>query len=118
MPKINDIMIEENIIKIYENSFKENWTLPALTDYSDKKTMTYGDFAERIAMLHEFYFRCGVKKGDKIALIGKNTSEWITVFIGTITYGAVIVPILQEFNPNDVQHIVNHSGSVMMFAPW
>ena len=109
-------MIEENIIKIYENSFKDNWTLPALTDYSDKKTMTYGDFAERIAMLHELYFRCGVKKGDKIALIGKNTSEWITVFIGTITYGAVIVPILQEFNPNDVQHIINHSGSVMMFC--
>ena len=109
-------MIEENIIKIYENSFKENWNLPALTDYSEKKTMTYGDFAEKIAMLHEFYRRCNVKRGDKIALIGKNTSEWITIFMGTITYGAVIVPILQEFNPNDVQHIVNHSGSVLMFS--
>lgn len=109
-------MIEQNIIKIYENSFKENWNLPALTDYSGNKTMTYGDFAEKIAMLHEFYRRCNVKRGDKIALIGKNTSEWITVFIGTITYGAIIVPILQEFNPNDVQHIVNHSGAVMMFS--
>ena len=67
-------------------------------------------------MLHELYRRCGVKRGEKIALIGKNTSEWITTFIGTITYGAVIVPILQEFNPNDVQHIVNHSGSVLMFC--
>ena len=109
-------MIEQNIIKIYENSFKENWNLPALTDYSGNKTMTYGDFAEKIAMLHELYRRCNVKRGDKIALIGKNTSEWITVFIGTITYGAIIVPILQEFNPNDVQHIVNHSGAVMMFS--
>ena len=109
-------MIEQNIIKIYENSFKENWNLPALTDYSGNKTMTYGDFAEKIAMLHELYRRCNVKRGDKIALIGKNTSEWITVFMGTITYGAIIVPILQEFNPNDVQHIVNHSGAVMMFS--
>ena len=109
-------MIKENIIKIYEESFKENWNLPALTDYTEKKTMTYGDFAEKIAMLHELYRRCNVKRGDKVALIGKNTSEWITIFIGTITYGAVIVPILQEFNPNDVQHIVNHSGSVLMFS--
>ena len=109
-------MIKENIIKIYENSFKENWNLPALTDYTERKTMTYGDFAEKIAMLHEFYRRCNIKRGDKIALIGKNTSEWITIFMGTITYGAVIVPILQEFNPNDVQHIVNHSGAVLMFS--
>ncbi len=109
-------MMKENIIKIYENSFKENWNLPALTDYTEKKTMTYGDFAEKIAMLHELYRRCNIKRGDKIALIGKNTSEWITVFIGTITYGAVIVPILQEFNPHDVQHIVNHSGAVLMFS--
>ena len=109
-------MIEENIIKIYENSLKENWNLPALTDYTEKKTITYGDFAEKIAILHELYRRCNIKKGDKIALIGKNTSDWITVFMGTITYGAIIVPILQEFNPNDVQHIINHSGSVMLFA--
>lgn len=109
-------MMKENIIKIYENSFKENWNLPALTDYTEKKTMTYGDFAEKIAMLHELYRRCNIKRGDKIALIGKNTSEWITVFMGTITYGAVIVPILQEFNPHDVQHIVNHSGAVLMFS--
>mgnify|MGYP003451664790 FL=1 len=88
-------MIKENIIKIYEESFKENWNLPALTDYTEKKTMTYGDFAEKIAMLHELYRRCNVKRGDKVALIGKNTSEWITIFIGTITYGAVIVPILE-----------------------
>lgn len=108
--------MKENIIKIYENSFKENWNLPALTDYTEKKTMTYGDFAEKIAMLHELYRRCNIKRGDKIALIGKNTSEWITVFMGTITYGAVIVPILQEFNPHDVQHIVNHSGAVLMFS--
>lgn len=111
-------MIKENIIKIYENSFKENWNLPALTDYSSRKTITYGDFAERIAMLHELYRRCNIKRGDKIALIGKNTSDWITIFIGTITYGAVIVPILQEFNPNDVQHIVNHSGSVLLFSSY
>lgn len=109
-------MMKENIIEIYERSFKENWDLPALTDYIDGKTMNYSDFAKEIARLHVFFRQCKVKRGDKIALIGKNTPTWVTVFIGTITYGAIIVPILQEFNPHDVQHIVNHSESSLLFS--
>ncbi len=109
-------MMKENTIKIYEKSFIDNWELPALSDYNTKQTLTYGEFAEDIARLHMFYERCGIKPGDHIALVGKNTPAWVTVFIGTITYGAVIVPILQEFNPTDVQHIINHSESVMLFA--
>ena len=109
-------MMKENTIKIYEKSFIDNWELPALSDYNTKQTLTYGEFAEDIARLHMFYERCGIKPGDHIALVGKNTPAWVTVFMGTITYGAVIVPILQEFNPTDVQHIINHSESVMLFA--
>ena len=100
-------MMKENTIKIFEESFRNNWELPALSDYNTKQTLTYGDFAEQIARLHIIYKECGVKPGDRVAVIGKNTPSWVIVFIGTITYGAVIVPILQEFNPRDAQHIIN-----------
>lgn len=109
-------MLKENTIKIFEKSFKDNWELPALTDYNTGSTMSYGDFARGIARLHVLYAQCGIKPGEKVALIGKNTPAWVGVFMATITYGAVIVPILQEFNPADVQHIINHSGATLLFA--
>ena len=108
--------MKENLIKIYQKSFQDNWELPALSDYNTKFTLTYGGFATEIAKIHLFYKHMGIKPGDHIALIGKNTPSWVTVFFATITYGAVIVPILQEFNPNDVQHIINHSESKLLFA--
>ncbi|MBQ7690081.1 MAG: AMP-binding protein [Muribaculaceae bacterium] len=109
-------MMKENTIKLFERSFIDNWELPALSDYNTRQTLTYGELAADIARLHLFYERCGIQPGDHIALVGKNTPAWVTVFMGTITYGAVIVPILQEFNANDVQHIINHSESVLLFA--
>ena len=108
--------MKENTIKIFEESFRNNWDLPALSDYNTKQTLTYGEFAERIARLHIIYKEMGVKPGDRVALIGKNTPSWVVVFIGTITYGAVIVPILQEFNPRDAQHIINHSEAELLYA--
>ena len=109
-------MMKENTIKIFEESFRNNWELPALSDYNTKQTLTYGEFAERIARLHLLYKEWGIKPGDRVALIGKNTPSWVIVFMGTITYGAVIVPILQEFNPKDAQHIINHSESQLLFV--
>ena len=109
-------MMKENTIKIFEEGFRNNWELPALSDYNTKQTLTYGDFAEQIARLHIIYKECGVKPGDRVAVIGKNTPSWVIVFIGTITYGAVIVPILQEFNPRDAQHIINHSEAELLYA--
>ena len=109
-------MMKENTIKIFEESFRNNWDLPALSDYNTKQTLTYGGFAEQIARLHLIYKECGIKPGDRVALIGKNTPSWVVVFIGTITYGAVIVPILQEFNPRDAQHIINHSEASLLYA--
>ena len=66
-------MMKENTIKIFEESFRNNWELPALSDYNTKQTLTYGNFAERIARLHLIYKECGLKPGDRVALIGKNT---------------------------------------------
>ena len=108
-------MIKENLIKIYERSFIDNWELPALTDYNTGENLTYGDFARNIAKMHLLFEGCDVKPGDRIALIGKNIPNWVTTFMATITYGAIIVPILQEFNPADAQHIINHSEATMLF---
>jgi len=109
-------MIKENFIKIYEESFKENWVLPALTDYGKSKTFTFGDVATEIARIHLLFHECQVRRGDKIALIGKDSSRWCIAYMAVVTYGAIIVPILQDFNPNDVHHIINHSESVFLFV--
>lgn len=109
-------MLNENLLAIYANSFKDNWGLPALTDYITGNTMTYCDFARTVARYHLFFEQAGIKKGDKIALMGKNTTTWVTIFMSTITYGAVIVPVLQEFNPKDAQHIINHSDAEILFV--
>lgn len=109
-------MIKENFIKLYEDSFKYNWDLPALSDYGDSNTLLYKDLAREIARLHILFDKLEIKKGTKIALIGKNTRQWCIVYMATITYGAVIVPILQDFHPDNVHHIVNHSESELLFV--
>ena len=109
-------MLQENLIKMYEASFRENHNLPALSDYFSKETLTYLQMAEQVARLHLLYDKLGVKQGDKIALIGRNNINWCVTYIATITYGAVIVPILQDFNPSDVENIVTHSESKYLFA--
>ncbi|RNC64701.1 AMP-binding protein [Proteiniphilum sp. X52] len=108
-------MIEQNFIKIYEESFKKNWDLPALTDYKGGNSYTYGQLAREIAKLHLLFSELQIEKGDKISLIGKNHSSWSIVFMATITYGAVIVPILHEFNPESIEHIIDHSDSKLVF---
>lgn len=110
-------MIQENFIKFYEKSFKENWELPALTNYSKEgECFTYGDIAKEIARIHILFKECQIREGDKIALVGKDSAHWCIVYMATITYGAVIVPILQDFNPNDIHHIINHSDSTFLFV--
>ena len=109
-------MIAENFIKLYEKSFKDNWELPALTDYAEKETLSYGDFAKEIAFIHTIFAKYNIKRGDKIALVGKNNSHWCSVYLATVSYGAVIVPILQDFHIDNIVHIINHSDSVMLFT--
>lgn len=109
-------MIQENFIRLFEDSFRNNWDLPAYSNYGEGVTMTYADVAKKIARLHLLFEQCQIQPNDKIALIGRNNSHWAIAYLATVTYGAVIVPILQDFNPNDVHHIVNHSESVMLFT--
>lgn len=109
-------MIQENFIKLYEKSFRENWDLPCYTDYGEKVTYTYGQVAQEIAKMHLLFKHCQLRRGDKIAIIGKNNTRWCIAYMATITYGGIVVPILQDFNPNDVHHIVNHSESVFLFT--
>ena len=111
------MMTEEkyNFVKMYERSFRENWDAEALTDYGTDVTLTYGQLAINIEKLHILFKECGIKKNDKIAVMGKNNSNWIAVYLATVTYGAIIVPILQDFPANDAIHIINHSESKLLF---
>ena len=111
------MMTEEkyNFVKMYERSLKEHWELPAVTDYGTDVTLTYGQLAINIEKLHILFKECGIKKNDKIAVMGRNNSNWVTVYLATITYGAIIVPILQDFRANDAIHIINHSGAKLLF---
>lgn len=109
-------MLSEDLLQIYAGNFRESWDLPALTDYVTGEHLTYADFARRIARTHLFFELAGVKPGDKISLLGKNSVNWVVTYMATLTYGAVIVPILSDFNPADAQHIINHSDSVMLFV--
>ena len=106
---------EENLIKIYENSFRKNWDFEAVTDFGTSNTLTYAQLAENIAKLHVLFDRVGVQQGDKVAVMGKNNANWVTTYLATVTYGAVIVPILQDFKANDAIHIINHSESKLLF---
>jgi len=109
-------MIKENFVELYENSFRNNWDLPALTNYSEKITYKYSDLATEIAELHILFEKSNIQKGDKIALVGRNNIMWCTVYLATVSYGAVIVPILQDFHPDNIHHIVNHSESKLLFV--
>ncbi len=107
--------MERSLNKILEASFKKNWNSPALSDFKGV-TLYYRDVARRIEKLHIIFNTCGVQKGDKIAICSRNQANWGVVFLACITYGAVPVPILHEFKPGNVHHIVNHSDSRVLFV--
>ena len=104
-----------NFVKMFERSFREHWDLEAVTDYDTRVTLTYGQLAINIEKLHILFKECGIKKNDKIAVMGRNNSNWVAVYLATVTYGAIIVPILQDFRANDAIHIINHSGAKLLF---
>ena len=100
---------------LIEQSIKDHWDLDALTDYKGA-TLQYHDVARKIEKLHILFESSGVAKGDKIALCGRNSSAWACAFLATDTYGAVAVPILHEFTPDQIYNIVNHSESKLLFV--
>ena len=96
-------------------SVTENWNLDALTDYQGA-TLQYHDVARKIEKIHIVFDNCGVKKGDKIAICGRNSAHWAVTFLATLTYGAVAVPILHEFNAEQIHNFVNHSEARLLFV--
>jgi len=109
-------MIQENFIRLFEDGFRKNWDLPGFSNYGENLTLTYAEIAHKIAELHLLFEQCQVQRNDKIALTGRNNANWAITYLATVTYGAIIVPILQDFNPNDVHHITNHSESKLLFV--
>ncbi len=107
--------MEECFLKYIEESIHNHWNKPALTDFQGA-TSSYKDVARKIEKLHLLFEHCGIQKGDKIALCSRNTSTWGIAFLATLTYGAVVVPILNEFKPDNIHHIVNHSEARLLFV--
>ena len=107
--------MEKSFLKLIEHSIKEHWHLPSLTDYQGAEH-NYKDVARWIEKLHILFEKSGIKPGDKIALCSRNTSNWGIAFLATLTYGAVAVPILNEFRPDTIHHIINHSGARLLFV--
>ncbi len=99
----------------FEQTIKDNWLLDALTDYQGF-TLQYHDVARKVEKLHIMMEAAGIQKGDRIAVCGRNSAHWAVAFIATLTYGAVIVPILHEFNGEQIHNIVNHSESRLLFV--
>lgn len=105
----------DSLIQLIEESIRKNWNLDAMTDYKGA-TLQYKDVARKIEKMHILLEHAGIKKGDKIALCGRNSANWTATFLGVITYGAVAVPILHEFKADNVHNIVNHSEARMLFV--
>jgi long-chain acyl-CoA synthetase len=107
--------MQENLVGLIGESVRRNWTRPALADW-EGSGLTYGQVADEIARLHEIFRICHVAPGDKVALLGRNSANWAVVWLAAVTHGAVIVPILPDFRPDDVHHIVNHSDATLLFV--
>ena len=107
--------MKDTFNRLFEESIKKYWETPVFTDYR-KETLTYGEVVKKILLLHAVFKGRSIKPGEKIALIGPNSANWAIVYLATVTYGAVIVPILFDFHDDDIQHILNHSESQVLFA--
>jgi long-chain acyl-CoA synthetase len=108
-------MIEKPFILTMSESFEKNWDHPAFSDYNGE-TVSYREAGEYIYWIHSLFAFHNVKKGDKIALIGKNSKNWAIIYMSVITYGGVIVPLLPDFIPQDLTNLIDHSDSVLLFV--
>ena len=111
----DNVFTEKNLNAFISNTIINNWDMEAFTDYKGA-TLLYRDVARRIAKLHILFEEAGLKPGDRIALCGKNSSNWGTACLAAITYGAVVVPILHEFKADNIHHIINHSETKLFFC--
>ncbi len=108
-------MIKERLIGYIEQSIRQNWEIEALSNYGEKG-YTYREIAEKIRRMHILFRETAIKEGDKIALVGRNSANWCVIYLATVTYGAVIVPILPDFKSGDLVNLINHSDARILFA--
>ena len=104
-----------SVNKIFEESIRKNWDRPAISNYQGV-TLHYRDLARRIAKLHIVFKECGLEKGDKVAICSRNQANWVVSFLAAMTYGAVPVPLMHEFKPSNINHLVNHSEAKILFV--
>jgi long-chain acyl-CoA synthetase len=108
-------MIKERLVGYIEQSIRQNWEIEALSNYKEKG-FSYKEIAEKILKLHIFFKDAGIKEGDKVDLLGRNSANWCVIYLATVTYGAVIVPILPDFKPEDLTNLINHSDATLLFV--
>lgn len=107
--------MNDRLIEAISKSLAANWDRDALSDFHGK-TFTYGELAARVARLHILYRAAGLKPGDRVAICAKNSAEWAATFLGALTYGAVVVPLLHEFQPGNITHLVTHAEARLLFT--
>ena len=108
-------MIKERLIRYIEQSIKLNWEIEALSNYKEPG-YSYKEIAGKILRIHLFLKDAGIKEGDKVAMIGRNSANWCVTYLAVVSYGAVIVPILPDFKPDDLSNIINHSDSKILYV--
>lgn len=108
-------MISERLIGYIEQSIRQNWNIEALSNYKESG-YSYKEIAEKIIKIHILFKEAGIKEGDKVALVGRNSANWCIIYLATVTYGSVIVPILPDFKTEDLTNIINHSDSRLLFV--
>ncbi len=108
-------MEQNGYIGLVKSALENYAELPAFSDFKGE-TLTFREVGKYLYRCHRVYKALGIKEGDKVAVIGRNSTNWALSYLGAVSYGAVIVPILPDFSPSDINHIVNHSGSVLLFT--
>ncbi|MBU8869594.1 MAG: AMP-binding protein [Gemmatimonadales bacterium] len=108
-------MLKENFVQTIGTSIRDYWDVPCFSDLG-RSAISYGELAHRIFKLHHIFEQCGIKRGDRIAVSGRNSTNWGVTYLATITYGAVIVPVLPDFSSQEIEHIVRHSDSSLLFV--
>ena len=108
-------MLKENLVGSFERTLKDNWEKPCFSDYG-MSPVTFCHVAVKIKEFHGLFEMLGIGKGDRIAVAGKNSTNWAIIYLATVSYGAVIVPVLSDFAVDEIHHIVNHSGSKLFFS--
>lgn len=109
-------MVDKNLIELFHESFEKYWDNNMYTDYGKSAVKKYSDVAKDIARLHTYFDALDIQPGDKISLVGRNSTNWAISYLATVTYGAVIVPILADFKAENIHHVINHSDSVLLIS--